>query len=119
MLPDEPEVLGQAAALLLTDARRPGRTRDGELVPLADQDRTRWRWDDIDHGLRLAAEAVRRGSGPWVLQTSIAALQVAPVPDREAIVTLYDRLAVLSPSPAVLANRGGGRRAGQRTRGRP
>ncbi|MGX2995222.1 RNA polymerase sigma factor [Streptomyces sp. JNUCC 64] len=108
LLPDEPEVLGLSALLLLTDARRDARTDGDVLVLLADQDRGRWRWDDIDHGLHLATRALRRSGdrpGRWVLEAGIAALQVQPVPDREAIVTLYDRLAERTPSPAVLANR--------------
>ncbi|QDY75150.1 RNA polymerase sigma factor [Streptomyces qinzhouensis] len=108
LLPDEPEVLGLSALLLLTDARRDARTDGDDLVPLADQDRARWRWDDIGHGLHLATLALRRSGdrpGRWVLQAAIAALQIQPAPDREAIVTLYDRLAEQTPSPAVLANR--------------
>jgi RNA polymerase sigma-70 factor (ECF subfamily) len=109
LLPDEPEVLGLSALLLLSDARRDARTgAGGDLVLLAEQDRGRWRWADIDRGLDLATQAVRRAGarpGRWTVQASIAALQVAPEPDREAIVTLYDRLAGVMPSSAVLANR--------------
>ncbi|MFI6324041.1 RNA polymerase sigma factor [Nonomuraea sp. NPDC050556] len=106
LLPDEPEVLGLSALLLITDARRDARTAGGTLVLLADQDRSRWRWADIERGLSLATEAVRRGpGGPWVLQASIAALQVHPSPDAGAIVALYDRLAEVTPSAAVLVNR--------------
>jgi len=108
LLPDEPEVLGQSALLLLTDARRDTRTDGDDLVLFDDQDRSRWRWDDIDRGLNLAAEALRRGGdrpGPWVLQAAIAACQIQPTPDRQAIVTLYDRLADQTPSSAVLTNR--------------
>ncbi|MFI6528725.1 RNA polymerase sigma factor [Streptomyces uncialis] len=108
LLPDEPEVLRLSALLLLTDARRDARTDGDDLVLLADQDRDRWRWDDIGHGLDLATIALRRSGGRpgrWVLQAGIAALQVQPVPDREAVVTLYDRLAEQTPSSAVLANR--------------
>ncbi|PPK97435.1 RNA polymerase sigma-70 factor (ECF subfamily) [Kineococcus xinjiangensis] len=108
LLPDEPEVLGLAALLLLSDARRDARLRDGELVVLAESDRALWRWDDVGRGLDLAGQALRRaGSRPgrWVLQAAIAALQVQPAPDGRAVVALYDRLAALAPSPAVLANR--------------
>ncbi|MFJ4772348.1 RNA polymerase sigma factor [Streptomyces uncialis] len=108
LLPDEPEVLGLSALLLLTDARRDARTDGDDLVLLADQDRGRWRWDDIGQGLHLATKALRRSGdrpGRWVLEAGIAALQVRTVPDREAIVTLYDRLAERTPSSAVLANR--------------
>ncbi|MGV9311241.1 RNA polymerase sigma factor [Streptomyces sp. NPDC003691] len=108
LLPDEPEVLGLSALLLLTDARRDARTDGDDLVLFADQDRSRWRWDDIGRGLALAAGALRRSGdrpGRWVLEAAIAALRVQPVPDLEAVVTLYDRLAEQAPSPAVLANR--------------
>ena len=108
LLPDEPEVLGLSALLLLTDARRDARTDGDGLVLLADQDPSRWRWDDIERGLALAAEALRRsGSRPgrWTLQAAIAALQSREEPDREAIVTLFDRLAAAAPSSAVLTNR--------------
>lgn len=106
LLPDEPEVLGLSAVLLLTDARRDARTQDGVLVLLGEQDRSRWRWADIDTGLRLATEALRRGGcGPWTLQAAIAALNVRPDPDRAAVVALYDRLAASTPSTAVLVNR--------------
>ncbi|MER7129863.1 RNA polymerase sigma factor [Streptosporangium saharense] len=109
LLPDEAEVLGLSALLLLTDARRDARTDDnGDLVLLADQDRDRWRWDDIDSGLGLATLALRRGGdrpGPWTLRAAIAALQVQPSPDHDAVVAVYDRLAERTPSSAVLANR--------------
>ena len=108
LLPDEPEVLGLSAVLLLTDARRDARTADGDLVLFAAQDRTRWRWDDIGRGLELATEGLRRAGdrpGRWVLQACIAACQVQPAPDLDAIIALYDRLAQQMPSSAVLANR--------------
>ncbi|MEV8634610.1 DUF6596 domain-containing protein [Streptosporangium sp. NPDC051023] len=109
LLPDEAEVLGLSALLLLTDARRDARTDgDGDLILLADQDRGRWRWDDIDRGLDLATLALRRGGdrpGPWVLRAAIAALHVQPFPDHNAIVAVYDRLVERTPSAAVLANR--------------
>lgn len=108
LLPDEPEVLGLSAVLLITDARRDARTRGGELVLLADQDQRLWRWDDIDRGLEYVARGLRRAGdrpGRWVLQACIAASQAHPAPDLEAIVTLYDRLVEQLPSSAVLANR--------------
>jgi RNA polymerase sigma-70 factor (ECF subfamily) len=108
LLPDEPEVLGLSALLLLTDARRDARTAHGDLVLLPDQDRSQWRWDDVERGLGLAADALRRSGdrpGRWTLQAAVAALQVHADPDREAVVALYDRLVALAPSPAVQVNR--------------
>jgi len=108
LLPDEAEVLGLSALLLLTDARRDARVADGDLVLLADQDRRLWRWRDIGRGLELAETAVRRAGGqpgPYVLQASIAALRVQPDHDRQAVVLLFDRLHTITPSPAVGVNR--------------
>jgi RNA polymerase sigma-70 factor (ECF subfamily) len=108
LLPDEPEVLGLRALLLLTDARRDARVTDGWLVLLEDQDRGAWRWSDIELGLDLAGQALRRAGpqpGRWTLQAALAAMQVRPEPDLEAIVCLYDALAARTPSPAVLVNR--------------
>jgi RNA polymerase sigma-70 factor (ECF subfamily) len=108
LLPDEPEVLGLRALLLLTDARRDARVADGWLVLLDDQDRSTWRWTDVDAGLDLVTRALRRAGprpGRWLLQACIAASTVAPEPDREAVVALYDALLRCSPSPAVRVNR--------------
>ena len=108
LLPDEPEVLGLSALLLISDARRDARTHGDDLVLFTDQDRSRWRWNDIDHGLELAAAALRRSgteAGPWTLQAAIAACHVQPEPDRNAILVLYDHLARHAPAPAVLVNR--------------
>jgi len=108
LLPDEPEVLGLSALLLITDARRDTRLQGDDLVLFAAQDRSRWRWEDVDAGLELAAAALRRGgarAGPWTLQAAIAACHVSPLPDPHAVLTLYDRLAQQAPSPAVLVNR--------------
>lgn len=109
LLPHEPEVIGLRALLLATDARRAARVDDdGRLVRLADSDRTRWRWADLDLGIDLATEALLRSGpapGPWTLQSAIAVAGVAPAPDRATIAALYDRLAAVHPSRAVLANR--------------
>ena len=109
LLPDEAEVLGLSAVLLLTDARRDARVDgSGELVLLADQDHGRWRWADIERGLELAERAVRRGGaspGRWVLQAALAALQVQRPPDAEAVVAVFDRLLEVAPSPSVAVNR--------------
>lgn len=109
LLPDEPEVLGLRALLLLTDARRAARVDGaGALVLLADQDRGLWRWDDVDRGLALLTAALPRAgerAGPWLLQACLAAERVRPAPDPGVVLALYDRLAQLLPSDAVLANR--------------
>jgi RNA polymerase sigma-70 factor (ECF subfamily) len=108
LLPDEPEVLGLRALLLMTDARRDARVADGWLVLLDDQDRSTWRWADVDAGLDLATRGLRRAGprpGRWLLQACIAASTVAPEPDREAVVALYDALLARAPSPAVRVNR--------------
>ena len=75
-LPDDPEVAGLLALMLLTDARRPGPHRaDGELVPLAEQDRTLWDRGLIAEGVALITEALRRGQmGEYQAQAAIAAV---------------------------------------------
>jgi RNA polymerase sigma-70 factor (ECF subfamily) len=108
MLPDEAEVLGLAALLRFTDARRDARLVDGELVVLAEQDRALWRWHDIEQGLALVTRALRRAGdrpGRWVLHAAIAAVQVQPDGDPESVVILYDRLVETSPSPAAFLAR--------------
>ena len=106
LMPDEPEVLGLLALMLLQDSRRNARTgRDGELVLLEDQDRSRWNRHRIDEGLRvLERAAALRRVGRYQLQAAIAA---AHAEDRSwsEIVVLYDRLAELDPSPVVELNR--------------
>lgn len=111
LMPDEPEALGLLALMLLTEARRAARTTPaGELVPLPEQDRTRWDRTLIIEGLALARDALRRGgTGPYVLQAAIAA-QHAGAPstadtDWPRIVALYDRLLALTPGPVVALHR--------------
>jgi RNA polymerase sigma factor (sigma-70 family) len=110
-LPTDPEATGLLALMLLTDARRPARTRpDGELVPLAEQDRARWdRWL-ITEGLTLLTSALRLGQpGEYQVQAAIAALHDhAPSharTDWAQILALYDRLERLSGNPMVTLNR--------------
>jgi RNA polymerase sigma factor (sigma-70 family) len=111
LLPDNPEVTGLLALLLLTDARRAARTDlDGALVPLADQDRRRWDWDTIRTGLALVADALsRRRPGPYQLQAAIAALHDsaprAEDTDWPQILTLYEALDRLDDNPVVRLNR--------------
>jgi RNA polymerase sigma-70 factor (ECF subfamily) len=111
LMPDEAEALGLLALMLLHDARREARVDPaGELVLLADQDRTRWNEPEIRDGIRLLDRAVRRGPpGPYRLQASIAALHAA-APAAEAtdwrrIVDVYDQLNRVAPSPVVALNR--------------
>jgi RNA polymerase sigma-70 factor (ECF subfamily) len=111
LMPDEAEALGLLALMLLHDARRDARVdRAGELVLLEDQDRSRWDRDRIAAGQALLDRALRmRRPGPYQLQAAIAALHDAAVMPTETdwpqIAALYERLAVLAPSPVVELNR--------------
>ena len=111
LLPGDGEVAGLLALMLLTDARRPARTRpDGALVPLAEQDRTRWNRDAIDEGVRLITAAITMAPlGPYQLQAAIAALhgEAARAEDTDwpQIAALYKLLAAVSPGPVVTLNR--------------
>jgi RNA polymerase sigma-70 factor, ECF subfamily len=106
LMPDEAEVLGLLALMLLQDSRRTARTGpDGELVLLEDQDRSLWNRNRIDEGLRvLQRAATLRRVGLYQLQAGIAAAHAENRPWSE-IVVLYDRLAELDPSPIVELNR--------------
>jgi RNA polymerase sigma-70 factor, ECF subfamily len=111
LMPDEPEVRGLLALLLLTDARRGTRLDDdGALVLLADQDRARWNRSEIDEGIGLVRQALRaRPPSRFALQAAIAAVH-AEAPSWEAtdwaeIVGLYDVLGQVWPSPVVALNR--------------
>jgi RNA polymerase sigma-70 factor (ECF subfamily) len=111
LLPDEAEVLGLLALLLLVDARRPARTGpDGRLVLLADQDRGRWDRDRIAEGQALVRRCLRRGRpGPYQLQAAINAVHSdaadAAATDWGQIVALYDQLLAVAPGPVVALNR--------------
>jgi RNA polymerase sigma-70 factor (ECF subfamily) len=110
LMPDEPEAAGLLALMLLNDSRRKARTRDGELVLLADQDRTLWDRALMEEGQELVRRCVRRGHpGPYQLQASIAAVHsIAPSTaetDWPRIVELYDHLMRIAPSPVVALNR--------------
>jgi RNA polymerase sigma-70 factor (ECF subfamily) len=110
LLPD-PEVLGLLALLLLQDSRRAARVgAGGELVLLADQDRSRWDQAGIAEGTALLRRAAASGQvGPYTLQAAIAATHAraatAEATDWDRIVGLYDRLARADPSPVVELNR--------------
>jgi predicted RNA polymerase sigma factor len=110
LLPEESEVTGLLALMLLTDARRPARTGpDGELIPMAEQDRTLWNADFIEEGVALITEALPRGPvGPYQLQAAIAAVHdEAPSveeTDWPQIVALYELLLQTSDNPVVALN---------------
>jgi RNA polymerase sigma-70 factor, ECF subfamily len=111
LLPDEPEVMGLLALMLLVESRRAARTTpDGDLVLLADQDRGRWDRDRIAEGQAIVRECLRRNRpGPYQLQAAINAVHsdapAAAATDWWQILELYDQLMVLAPSPVVALNR--------------
>jgi RNA polymerase sigma factor (sigma-70 family) len=111
VLPDDGEVAGLLALMLLTDARRPARTgAHGELVPLAEQDRGRWDRASIDEGIGLITETLPRARlGRYQLQAAIAAVHdeaaTADETDWPQIVALYDLLERFGPNPMVTLNR--------------
>jgi RNA polymerase sigma-70 factor (ECF subfamily) len=108
LMPDEPEVLGLLALLLLIDARRDARTGEhGELVRLADQDRTRWDDAKLEAGRELVRALIRRDQpGPYQLQAAVNAVHNDPPPtDWHQILALYDQLLAFTPTPVVRLNR--------------
>jgi RNA polymerase sigma factor (sigma-70 family) len=110
-LPEDGEVAGLLALMLLTDARRPARTsEDGALIPLAEQDRGRWDDDAIAEGIGLITDALARAPiGPYQLQAAIAAVHDeagrAEETDWRQILGLYALLQRLAPGPMVTLNR--------------
>lgn len=111
LMPEEPEVLGLLALLLLTEARRASRTdAAGALVPLPAQDRAAWDRALIDRGRAALVRAGRLGpAGPYRLQAEIAAVHAtaatAQDTDWPRILALYDALLALTPTPVVRLNR--------------
>jgi RNA polymerase sigma-70 factor, ECF subfamily len=111
LMPDEPEVLGLLALLLLTTSLRPARTAaDGSLVRLGDQDRSRWDQALIAEGQDLVRACLRRNRpGPYQIQAAIAAVHSdaarAEDTDWGQVVALYDQLRVVAPTPVVALNR--------------
>jgi RNA polymerase sigma-70 factor (ECF subfamily) len=106
LMPDEPEVHGLLALMLLHDGRRKARFRDGELVLIADQDHSLWDAAQIAEGRTVLDRAIAlRGRGPYVLQAAIASLHTEDSPDWPEIAVLYRRLAQLTGSPIVELNR--------------
>ncbi|MFC0111509.1 RNA polymerase sigma factor [Kibdelosporangium aridum] len=111
LMPDEPEVAGLLALLLLTESRRASRTRpDGSLVLLSDQDRTQWDRALIDEGQAIVRWCLRRDEpGAYQLQAAINAVHsdaaTAEQTDWSQIVALYDQLLAIAPTPVVALNR--------------
>ena len=111
LMPDEPEVMGLLALMLLVESRRPARTTpDGGLVLLADQDRDRWDRALVAEGQAIVRECLRRDRpGPYQIQAAINAVHsdapAAAVTDWWQILALYDQLLAMAPSPVVALNR--------------
>ncbi|MFD5587973.1 RNA polymerase sigma factor [Streptomyces sp. NPDC127063] len=111
LMPDEPEVLGLLALMLLTESRRPARTdASGALIPLPEQDRSRWDRALVAEGQELVRRCLRRGRpGPYQIQAAINAVHsdapTAQDTDWAQILQLYDHLLALAPSPVVALNR--------------
>jgi RNA polymerase sigma-70 factor, ECF subfamily len=111
LMPDEPEVMGLLALMLLVDARRPARTTpDGRLMLLADQDRDRWDRERIAEGQAIVRRCLRRNQpGPYQLQAAVNAVHsdapAAAATDWRQILALYDQLLALTPTPVVALNR--------------
>jgi RNA polymerase sigma-70 factor (ECF subfamily) len=106
LMPDEPEAIALLAMMLLHDARRDARIRNGEIVLLPDQDRALWDDGRLAEGRALLGRAVAlRGRGPYALQAAIAALQTETPVDWPAVADLYGRLAELTRSSVVELNR--------------
>jgi RNA polymerase sigma-70 factor (ECF subfamily) len=111
LLPDEPEVAGLLALLLLTESRRSSRRRpDGSLVVLGEQDRTQWDRALIQEGQAILRRCLRRNQlGPYQLQAAINAVHAdaatAEATDWPQVVALYDQLLIVAPTPVVALNR--------------
>ncbi|HZG06953.1 MAG TPA: sigma-70 family RNA polymerase sigma factor [Streptomyces sp.] len=111
LMPDEPEVQGLLALMLLTQARRAARTTaDGELVPLAEQDRGRWDRGLIAEGQAIVRRCLRLGRpGPYQIQAAINAVHsdapTAADTDWRQVLRLYDHLLAVAPNPVAALNR--------------
>jgi RNA polymerase sigma-70 factor (ECF subfamily) len=106
LMPDEPEVHGLLAMMLLHDARRAARFHNGDLVLLADQDRSLWDRSQIATGRAVLDRAFAlRGRGPYVVQAAIASLHADEARDWPQIAALYGELSRLTDSPVVELNR--------------
>jgi len=106
LMPDEPEVHGLLALMLVNDARREARFAEGAVVLLRDQDRSLWDTEQIEAG-RAALDRARGlgGRGPYVLQAAIAVLHLDDPPDWPQLAALYGELARRTDSPVVELNR--------------
>jgi RNA polymerase sigma-70 factor, ECF subfamily len=106
LMPDEPDVHGLLALMLINDARRDARFADGAVVLLGDQDRSLWDTDQIDGGKAALDRALALGGrGPYVVQAAIAALHVDEPQDWPQLAALYGELGHLTGSPIVELNR--------------
>jgi len=111
LMPDEPEVMGLVALMLLIESRRPARVgSSGELVRLADQDRSLWDGSLIAEGQAIVRQCLRRGQpGPYQIQAAINAVhsdaRASEVTDWRQILQLYDQLVAVAPGPVVELNR--------------
>jgi RNA polymerase sigma factor (sigma-70 family) len=111
LLPEDGEVAGLLALMLLTESRRMARSRnDGSLIPLAEQDRSRWNEELIHEGLALVSDSLSRTAvGPYQLQAAIAAVHAearrAEDTDWPQILALYELLERVAPNPMVTLNR--------------
>lgn len=106
LMPDEPEVHGLLALMLLNDARREARFADGAVVRLGDQDRSLWDPDQIAEGREVLDRALALGGrGPYVVQAAIAALHADEPQDWPQLAALYGELSRLTGSPVVELNR--------------
>jgi RNA polymerase sigma-70 factor (ECF subfamily) len=111
LMPDEPEVMGLLALMLLVESRRTARTTpDGDLVQLADQDRGRWDQALIAEGQAIVRQCLRRNQpGPYQIQAAINAVHsdapTAAATDWSQVRRLYDQLLALGPSQVVALNR--------------
>jgi RNA polymerase sigma-70 factor (ECF subfamily) len=107
-MPDEPEIVGLLALLVLIEARRPARVGPaGELVTLAEQDRSLWNRELIEEGHDLVRRCLRRNQpGPYQIQAAINAVHTdGPATDWQQVLALYDQLLVHTPTPIVELNR--------------
>ena len=106
LMPDEPEVLGLLALLLLTDARREARFAGGELVLLADQDRSLWDAAKVAEGQAIVRRLLARNQpGPYQIQAAINAVHTDPPTDWRQVLALYDQLLAFTDTPVVRLNR--------------
>jgi RNA polymerase sigma-70 factor (ECF subfamily) len=106
LMPDEGEVLALLALMLLHDARRGARMREGEIVLLDDQDRALWDEQQIREGRKLLQQAITRGeTGPYALQAAVADLHLQQPRDWRQIAALYRTLSLQTGSPVVELNR--------------